>query len=56
MGKNNFTLSLISLLIVLIGVIVVCCMKSPAGLFLILPTGMFHIYNLYRLVKEKHKD
>ena len=56
MGKNDFTLSLISLLVVLIGAIVVCCMKSPAGLFLILPTGMFHIYRLYRLVKEKHKN
>ena len=56
MGKNDFTLSFISLLFVLIGAIVVCCMKSPAGLFLILPTGMFHVYRLYRLVKEKHKN
>ena len=56
MGKSDFTLSFISLLIVLIGAIAVCCMKSPAGLFLILPTGMFHVYRLYRLVKEKHEN
>ena len=55
MEKNNFTLSLISILIVLIGAIVVCYMKSPAGLFLILPVGIFHIYRLYCLVKEKRK-
>ena len=55
MGKNDFMLSLISILIVLIGAIVVCCMKSPAGLFLILPAGILHSYRLYCLVKERHK-
>ena len=56
MKKNDFILSLIGLLIVLIGAIVVCCMKSPAGLFVIIPSGIPHIYRLYCLMKEKHKE
>ena len=55
MEKNDLILSLIGLLIVLIGAIVLCSMKSPAGLLVIIPSGIPHIYRLYCLVKEKHK-
>ena len=51
MEKKDFILSVISLLIVITGSIAVCCMGSPGALFVIIPSGIPHIYRLYCLMK-----
>ena len=56
MKKKDFVLSLIGVLIVLIGAVVVCCMGFPAGLLVIIPTGILHISRIYRLMKEKKQN
>ena len=56
MERKDFVLSVISLLIVIIGSIVVCCMGSPGALFVIIPSGIPHIYRLYCLVKKRHEN
>ena len=54
MRKKDFVLSLIGVLIVLIGSVIVCCMGFPAGLLVIIPTGILHISRLYRLMKKQN--
>ena len=52
MTKRDFILPFIGLLIVLIGAIVVCCMGFPAGLLIIIPSGIPHICRIYYLMKD----
>ena len=56
MKKKDFVLSVISLLIVIIGSIAVCCIGSPWALLVIIPSGVPHIYRLYCLMKEQHEN
>ena len=56
MKKKDFVLSVISLLIVIIGSIAVCCMGSPWALLVIIPSGIPHIYRLYCLMKEQREN
>ena len=56
MRKNDFVLSVISLLIVIIRSVVVCRMGSPGALFVIIPSGIPHIYRLYCLMQEKREN
>ena len=56
MKKKDLVLSVIGLLIVIIGSIAVCCMGFPAGLLVIIPSGIPHIYRLYCLMKEQREN
>ena len=52
MDKKTLYLSIFGLIIVLVGCIAVCLMGFPAGLFIIIPTGIPHVVNLYRWRKQ----
>ena len=55
MDKKTLYLSIFGLIIVLVGCIAVCLMGFPAGLFIIIPTGIPHVVNLYRWRKQNKK-
>ncbi len=52
MDKKTLYLSILGLIIVLVGCITICFMGFPAGLLIVIPTGIPHCVNLYRWRKE----
>lgn len=50
--KKDIILSVIALIIVVIGAIILCLMKLPAGLLIILPSAIPHIIRLRSLTKK----
>ena len=52
MDKKSLYLSISGLMILLIGCIAVCLIGFPAGLFIMIPSGIPHCVNLYRWKQE----
>ncbi len=52
MDKQTRYLSILGLVIVLVGCIIVCWMGFPAGIVVIMASGIPHCVNLYRWRKE----
>ncbi len=52
MDKKTLYLSILGLVIVLVGCVVVWLVDFPAGIFVVLPSGIPHCVNLYRWKKE----
>lgn len=52
--RKELILSVVGLAIIAIGAVILCVMKFPEGLLIILPSAIPHIYRLY-LYKKGEK-